>query len=103
MKSLNNNVTILYDDLSKSLNNTISLSLLKEFHTNLNLKIKMFEDKVSHKDIMKQKNLKKRKPVDDNRFNFYNSISLIMLGLLAGGLVGVVFILYFSFKNQDKE
>jgi hypothetical protein len=116
MKTLNLNITNLYSNLSNYLNNTkkmnndtqylsenidYSLASLEEFHTYLDNKIKIFENKASHNNIIKQKNLKKRKTLENNRFNFYNSISLIMLGLLAGGLVGVVFILYFSFKTQE--
>jgi hypothetical protein len=37
---------------------------------------------------------------DENKFLFYNSLSLIMLSMLAGGLVGVVFILYFTFRKD---
>ncbi len=37
---------------------------------------------------------------DENNFLFYNSLSLIMLSMLAGGLVGVVFILYFTFRKD---
>ena len=37
---------------------------------------------------------------DGNNFLFYNSLSLIMLSMLAAGLVGVVFILYFTFKKD---
>ena len=39
---------------------------------------------------------------DENKFLFYNSLSLIMLSMLAGGLVGVVFILYFTFRKDIK-
>lgn len=37
---------------------------------------------------------------DENSYLFYNSLSLIMLSMLAGGLVGVIFILYFTFKKE---
>jgi hypothetical protein len=36
----------------------------------------------------------------ENNFLFYNSLSLIMLSMLAAGLVGVVFILYFTFRKE---
>jgi hypothetical protein len=41
----------------------------------------------------------KMRGYSENSFLFYNTLSLIMLALLAGGLVGVIFVLYFSFKN----
>jgi hypothetical protein len=37
----------------------------------------------------------------DNSLDFYNSLSLVMLAILSGGLVGVIFILYASSKNVD--
>jgi hypothetical protein len=43
----------------------------------------------------------KKKIKYDNSLNFYNSLSLVMLAILSGGLVGVVFILYASSKNAD--
>lgn len=54
--------------------------------------------------ILKTKKKKtRREREDDNSFMFYNSLSLIMLSMLAGGLVGVIFILYFSFKKDNHE
>ncbi len=53
---------------------------------------------------IQQKNVKKKNSHgmdDENNFLFYNSLSLIMLSMLAGGLVGVVFILYFTFKKDS--
>lgn len=43
-----------------------------------------------------------RKKHFDNSLLFYNSLSLIMLAMLTGGLIGVIFIMFFSFKSEDK-
>ena len=34
---------------------------------------------------------------------FYNSLSMVMLSMLTGGLIGLVFILYFTSDNKDME
>jgi hypothetical protein len=78
-----------------------SIVSLKNFHSSLDKKIKDFEENLKHPNTFK-KNLRKKKK-DDEALNFYNSLSLIMLSLLAGGLVGVIFILYFSFRSEDKQ
>ena len=53
--------------------------------------------------ISKHMKKKSKRNFVDNSLMFYNSLSLVMLSMLAGGLVGVVFILYFSFKKEDKH
>lgn len=58
---------------------------------------------VDFQDIYKKKNLKQTKENYQNNLLFYNSMSLIMLCLLAGGLVGVIFILYISFNASANE
>lgn len=68
-----------------------SLSSIKKYQMDIHRKIKKIEDTPS-----------KQNEKYDNTLLFYNSLSLVMLSMLAGGLVGVVFILYFSFKNEDK-
>jgi len=60
------------------------------------------KDEILLEEFLKMKNPKKKKYMeDDNIFMFYNSLSLIMLSMLGGGVVGVIFILYFSFKSDD--
>lgn len=49
----------------------------------------------------KKNHLQRKIRLEDNAFIFYNSLSLIMLSMLAGGVVGVIFILYFSFKTEN--
>jgi len=49
------------------------------------------------------KNLKEKKQKQfDNSILFYNSLSLIMLAMLTGGLIGIIFILFFTFRTDDK-
>jgi hypothetical protein len=121
IKNLKLNMTGVYEDISiiknttykishnntanvevKALVNNIddSIANIRHFHNTLDKKLKAFEDEL--KSDMRNKNLKKRK-ADDNTINFYNSLSLIMLSLLAGGLVGIVFILFFSFRCDEKD
>ncbi len=94
-----------------------SITNLRKFHSTLEKKIKLFEMQHSKDSNVKNINnlstpsthskLKKKKThkekEDENTFMFYNSLSLIMLSMLAGGLVGVVFILYFSFKKEGSD
>jgi len=49
------------------------------------------------------KNSKKRNMQYDTSMMFYNSLSLIMLSMLTGGLIGVVLIIYYSLKADDQE
>lgn len=49
------------------------------------------------------KNSKNRNKQYDTSMMFYNSLSLIMLSMLTGGLIGVVLIIYYSFKTDDNE
>jgi sugar-specific transcriptional regulator TrmB len=101
--TLSNKTELNADENIKSLAQGLDESILslKNFHLALDKKIKEFQDNVKHPN--KNKNLKKKRKEDDTAaLNFYNSLSLIMLSLLVGGLVGVIFILYFSFKSDDK-
>ena len=62
------------------------------------------KDEVLFEEFLKQKgNWRKKKYLDEdnNAFMFYNSLSLIMLSMLGGGVVGVIFILYFTFKHDN--
>jgi len=46
---------------------------------------------------------KKRYLEEQNKFMFYNSLSLIMLSMLGGGVIGIIFILYFSYKDENNK
>lgn len=74
------------------------ISMAKNGNKNINKK----DEKKLFEEFLKLKNPKKKKYMgDDNVFMFYNSLSLIMLSMLGGGVVGVIFILYFSFKSDN--
>lgn len=62
------------------------------------------KNEILFEDFLKIKNFEKKKILeDDNVFNFYNSLSYIMLSMLGGGVIGVIFILFFSFKNDHSK
>lgn len=61
--------------------------------------IENFDD---FEDVFTEKNLETVKKKYESSLLFYNSLSLIMLAMLAGGLVGIIFILYFSFHNNQE-
>ena len=96
-----NNSLILNLTLSTKLHNAINS--LHEVNKTISSKIEGFE-KFFFADLKRIKNLSKNKKRNyDNGMLFYNSISLVMLSMLAGGLVGVVFILYFTFKKDESS
>lgn len=72
-----------------------SIANLQNYHKTFIIDFQDFED------TLKKKNLKKVKNRYQKNVLFYNSISLVMLCLLSGGLVGVIFILYYSFSTKD--
>ena len=114
IKDLNSNITDLYEHLNDFKNNSLkdidknnfydsidqSLFNIKRFHTSLDQKIKKFEENLNIDSINKKnnKNLKK----NPQKINIYNILSLIMLALLAGGLIGILAILYYSFRYEEK-
>ena len=75
-----------------------SAAIISAFGSHIGNKIKRLE-----KGVPKNGKSKRKAKHYDNSLTFYNSLSLIMLSLLAGGLVGVIFILYYSFKSSDKQ
>lgn len=95
--------------IAKTINN------LRNYHDSLEEHIKNFEGNTLHtqniqmiepntqnltqNEIYKIKQHRKT----ENKFMFYNSLSLIMLSMIAGGLVGIVFVLYFSFKKDEND
>ena len=72
---------------------------------NIDLKmneIKKFSEENLFEEFLKKKIHKKKKVSEEEHvLIFYNSLSLIMLSMLGGGVVGIIFILYFSFKNNS--
>jgi hypothetical protein len=111
--SIENNLQIKNDTILITQNQRDTLestiSNLRRYQTSLENKIKSFEK--SKKETLQlpvtslARNIKKkrhhREKEDDNSLVFYNTLSLVMLSMLAGGLVGVLFILYFSFKKEN--
>jgi hypothetical protein len=85
--------------------------IIKKLKDEVNYSIKNIES--HHKNFLENFNEFETVSIDLNKENikkkfeknllFYNSISLIMLALLAGGLVGIIFILYFSFGSGSEN
>lgn len=50
---------------------------------------------------MTKKNSKKRNKQYENSLIYYNSISLLMLSMLTGGIIGVIIIIYLSFTTDN--
>ncbi len=74
-----------------------SKGLLEKFSKNLKSEIGEIEI------LLNSARTRKKSKHYDNSLMFYNSLSLIMLSLLAGGLVGIIFIIFLSFKNTEKQ
>jgi len=113
-----NNFISSDDEINERLLNDIYfgeyLDLMEEIEHKLDIKEKNFsptnDDKNTTKNIVSSEfykflvnNSKKRTKQYDNSMMFYNSLSLIMLSMLTGGLIGVILIIYFSFKTDDNE
>lgn len=102
---IKNDTLVITQNERDTLESTISN--LRKYQSSLENKIKSFEK--SKKETLQitslARNIKKKRhhkeKEDDNSLVFYNTLSLVMLSMLAGGLVGVLFILYFSFKKEN--
>lgn len=82
-------IKLLADQANRSIIN------IQNYHQTFISEFEEFEE------LLKKKNLKKVKSTYQKNVLIYNSISLLMLCLLSGGLVGVIFILYYSFKSKE--
>ena len=81
-----------------------TISNIKNLQRSLEDKIRLFEKSAKEEKFLYSglsSKIKKKKKENENALMFYNSLSLIMLAMLAGGLVGVIFILYFSFRKEE--
>lgn len=89
-----------YLDLMEDIENNLDLN-----EENKNINNKNNTQKIVSNEFYKflLKNSKKRNKQYDTSMMFYNSLSLIMLSMLTGGLIGVVLIIYYSFKTDDNE
>ena len=70
---------------------------LKDYHETLYNQLDNLRKK-NHK-----KNLNQSKGLFIKKFVFYNSMSLIMICLLAAGLIGVILLLTSAFTSKDEE
>ena len=53
-------------------------------------------------DMTKKYSIKKNK-INEKSLEFYNGISLLILSILIGGIIGVIIIIYSSFKRENKQ
>lgn len=62
-----------------------------------------FMDDLNIEEFLNIKSEKRKYLEDHNVFMFYNSLSLVMLSMLGGGVIGIIFILYFSYKDENHK
>jgi len=62
-----------------------------------------FSEELNIEEFLNVKSEKKRYLEEHNVFMFYNSLSLIMLSMLGGGVIGIIFILYFSYIDENHK
>lgn len=62
-----------------------------------------FTDELKIEEFFDIKSEKKKYLEEHNVFMFYNSLSLVMLSMLGGGVIGIIFILYFSYKDENHK
>lgn len=62
-----------------------------------------FSDELNIEEFFNIKSEKKKYLEEHNVFMFYNSLSLVMLSMLGGGVIGIIFILYFSYKDENHK
>jgi hypothetical protein len=67
-----------------------------------NLMMDYFE-KIYIDEILNIKSNRRQYLEDNNVFVFYNSLSLVMLSMLGGGVLGLLFILFFSYKDENHK
>jgi hypothetical protein len=90
------------------------LDLIEEIENNLELKENNKNLDSENKDKTKNlissefykflvKNSRKRNKQYDNSMIFYNFLSLMMLSILTGGLIGIIFMIYYYFKLYDEN
>ncbi len=102
---LNNNQTYELDYFNSTNTQETKQYFLNLINNSLNIAEGLEEN--YHKEMIEiedpLKNLKEKKQKHfDNSILFYNSLSLIMLAMLTGGLIGIIFILFFTFRTDDK-
>lgn len=94
IKSMKSEYERIYDLQSKLQNNTLNIS---------NLYSSFLQNFSDFEAILKERSLINTQDKYENNHIFYNSISLILLAMLSGGMVGLIFVLTFSYKvNKDQ-
>jgi quinol-cytochrome oxidoreductase complex cytochrome b subunit len=93
-----------YIDLVEEIENNLDFKEENKFLNNED------DKKVDSKNIISSEfykflvnSSKKRNKQYNKSMIFYNSLSLIMLSMLTGGLIGVVLIVYYSMKPEERE
>ena len=73
------------------------------YNNDLDKKMKYFNSFLKENaNFNNESNTKFKKTSFKHSLNFYNSLSLLMLVLIGGGLVGIIFILCYTFRFEDK-
>jgi len=62
-----------------------------------------FSDELNIEEFFNIRSEKRKYLEEHNVFMFYNSLSLVMLSMLGGGVIGIIFILYFSYKDENHK
>lgn len=62
-----------------------------------------YSEELNIEEFLTIKSEKKKYMEEHNVFMFYNSLSLVMLSMLGGGVIGILFILYFSYKDENHK
>lgn len=94
VKSLKTEYERIYDLQSKLQNNTLNIS---------NLYSSFLQNFSDFEAILKERSIVNTQDKYENNHLFYNSISLLLLAMLSGGMIGLIFVLTFSYKvNKDQ-
>ena len=93
-----------YVDLVEEIENNLDFKEKNIFLTN-NSNKKIDSKNVFSSEFYKflKNSSKKRSKQYDKSMIFYNSLSLIMLSILTGGLLGLVLIIYYYLKPEETE
>jgi hypothetical protein len=75
---------------------------MKKHENEENLKMEYFQKKYLE-EFLSIKSEKMQYLEDHNVFLFYHSLSLVMLSMLGGGVLSMLFILFFSYKNENHK
>lgn len=88
---------------NSKMKNKNSLIDLDKFQSEFNEEGNDFMDDLNIEEFLNIKSDKRKYLEEHNVFMFYNSLSLVMLSMLGGGVIGIIFILYFSYKDENHK